>query len=151
MSLEELKIRARRLPEELLTQGDLPVADEILAPGCIHHTPAALGSSAEGMKQWVTALRRAFPDLHAIVEAEIAEDDTVVQRLTLNGTQDGEFLGVSPTGKRVTWQLVTIQRLGADGKIAEYWSSVDLFGLLRQLGALTESAGLEQVTDSDAL
>ena len=88
------------------------------------------------MKQWVRALRRAFPDLRAIVEDEIAEGDTVVQRLTLSGTHRGTFLGLPATGRRATWQLVAIQRLGRDGKFAEHWSSPDLFDLLRQLGAL---------------
>jgi len=135
MLTEELKAYARRVPEELLTQGDLAVADEVLDPDCIYHTFASLTTGAEGIKQWVTALRRAFPDLRAIVEDEIAEGDTVVQRITCSGTHRGEYLGIPPTGKRATWQLVAIQHLGQGGKFAEHWSSADLFGLLHQLGA----------------
>ena len=141
MPIEELKVRARRLPDELLTQGDLAVADEFLAPDCVHHAPAPLAPGVEGMKQWVRALRRAFPDLSAIVEDEIAEGDRVVLRLTLSGTHAGDFLGILPTGRRVTWQLVAIQRLGRDGKFAEHWSSPDLFGLFRQLGAVPTASG----------
>jgi predicted ester cyclase len=136
MLTEELKARARRVPDELLTQGDLAVADEVLTPDCVHHGPDPLAPGTEGLKRWTRALRRAFPDLRAIVEDEIAEGDTVVQRLSLSGTHRGTFLGVPPTGRRVAWQLVAIQRLGRDGKFAEHWSSPDLFGLLRQLGAL---------------
>jgi steroid delta-isomerase-like uncharacterized protein len=136
MAPDELKVRARRFPEELLTQGDLAVVDELLAPDCLHHAPAPLAPGTEGLKRWTRALRRAFPDLRAIVEDEIAEGDTVVQRLTLSGTHRGTFLGIPATGRRATWQLVAIQRLGRDGKVAEHWSSPDLFGLLRQLGAL---------------
>ena len=139
MSPEELKARARRIPEELLTQGDLAVADEVLAPDCIHHAPALLTPGVEGVKRWVMALRRAFPDLRAIVEDEIAEGDTVVQRITCSGTHRGEYLGVPPTGKRATWQLVAIQRLGQGGKFAEHWFSADLFGLLHQLGGASAS------------
>ena len=142
MSPEELKARARRLPDELLTQGDLAVADELLAPDCLHHAPAPLAPSVAGVQRWVAALRRAFPDLCAVVEAEVAEGDTVVQRITCSGTHAGEFLGLPPTGQRATWQLVAIQRIGPDGKFAEHWSSPDLFGLLRQLGALP-AAGTE--------
>ena len=112
------------------------IADEFLAPDCIYHTLAPLPPGVEGVKHWVRTLRRAFPDLCAIVEDEIAEGDTVVQRLTLSGTHRGTFLGVPPTGRRATWQLVAIQRLGRDGRFAEHWSSPDLFGLLRQLGAV---------------
>ena len=142
MAPEELKARARRLPEELLTQGDLAVAEEFLAPDCLHHAPDPLAPGVAGVQCWVTALRRAFPDLCAVVEAEIAEGDTVAQRITCSGTHEGEFLGIPPTGRRATWQLVAIQRIGPDGKCAEHWSSPDLFGLLRQLGALP-AAGTE--------
>ena len=128
MLTEELKAQARRVPEELLTQGDLSVADQVLDPDCNHHALASLTPGAEGIKQWAAALRRAFPDLRAIVEDEIAEGDTVVQRITCSGTHRGEYLGVPPTGKRATWQLVAIHRLGQGGKFAEHWSSADLFG-----------------------
>ena len=136
MAPDELKARARRLPEELLTQGDLAVADEVLAPDCLHHAPAPLAPGIEGLKHWARALRRAFPDLLALVEDEIAEGDTVVQRLTLSGTHRGSFLGIPATGRRVAWQLVAIQRLDRDGKVAEQWATWDRLGLLRQLGAL---------------
>lgn len=135
MSPDELKARVRRLPDELLTQGDLAVADELIAPDCACHAPATLAPGVVGAKRWVAALRRAFPDLSAVVEAEIAEGDMVVQRIACGGTHRGEFLGLPPTGRRVTWQLVAIQRIGPDGKVAEHWSSWDRLGVLRQLAA----------------
>ena len=141
MSPEELKACARRLPEELLTQGDLAVADEILAPDLIHHAPTPAVFGIEGARQFVLALRRAFPDLCAVVEAEIAEGDTVVQRIACSGTHHGEFLGLPPTGRRAAWQLVAIQRIGPDGKCAEHWASWDQLGLLQQLGALPAAPG----------
>ena len=136
MSPDELKAHARRVPEELLTQGDLAVADAVFGPNLVHHGPTPHAPGVAGAKQFALALRRAFPDLCAIVEDEIAEGDTVVQRLTLSGTHRGEYCGLPPTGRRATWQLVAIQRIGPDGKVAEHWSSPDHFGLLRQLGAL---------------
>lgn len=139
MSPEELKAHARRIPDELLTQGDLAVADAIFAPDLVQHGPLPHAPGVAGAKQLALALRRAFPDLCAIVEDEIAEGDTVVQRLTLSGTHQGEYCGLPPTGRRATWQLVAIQRLGPDGQVTEHWSSPDLFGLLQQLGAPTPS------------
>lgn len=136
MSPEELKAHARRVPDELLTQGDLAVADAVFVPDLVHHGPIPHAPGVAGAKQLALALRRAFPDLCAIVEDEIAEGDRVVQRLTLSGTHRGEYRGLPPTGRRATWQLVAIQRISPEGKIAEHWSSPDLFGLLRQLGAL---------------
>ena len=50
---DELKARARRLAEELLTQGDLAVADELLAPTGSHHAPNTVATGVDGVKSWV--------------------------------------------------------------------------------------------------
>ncbi|HWB70862.1 MAG TPA: ester cyclase [Egibacteraceae bacterium] len=137
MSPDELKARARRIPEQVLTQGDFAAAEELIAPNYVHHVPGwQPDAGLAGVKQWVTLMRRTFPDFHVIVEDEFAEGDRVVQRISMRGTQAGEFLGVPPTGKQVTFQVVDINRAGPDGRFVEHWSSVDLFGLLQQLGAL---------------
>ena len=132
---DELKARARRIAEELLTQGDLHVADELFAPACCHHAPLPIESGSYGMKRWVAALRRAFPDLRAIVEEEVAEGSRVAQRLTLGGTHTAALEGVPPSGRLTTWVLVEMLRVGPDGKFTEHWCIWDELGLLRQLGA----------------
>lgn len=134
MSPEELRTYARRVPEELLTQGDLLVIDELFAPDCGHRTPLQLSSGADGARQWVTTLRRAFRDLHALIDDEIAEGMTVVQRLTLTGVHDGPYLKTPASGRRVSWPVIDILRAGDDGRFTEHWSMWDQLGLLRQLG-----------------
>jgi steroid delta-isomerase-like uncharacterized protein len=137
VSPQQLKAQARRIVEEVFNQGDLAVADELLAADIVHHTPGPPPPpGVEGAKQWVTTLRRAFPDHHATVDDEIAEGDKVVQRITAHGTHEGAFLDIPPTGKHVTYQVMEINRAGPDGKFVEHWSSVDLLGLLQQLGAV---------------
>ena len=134
LSPEELKIRARRIVEEVFNQGDLAVADELLSDGYIHHLsgdqpPPGVAEA----KEYVSLLRRALPDFHGIVEDEIAEGDRVVQRITCRGTHDGKFLDIPPTGKHVTFEVIDIKRADNDGKFVEHWSSVDLLELFRQL------------------
>jgi predicted ester cyclase len=136
MSPEEMKARARRIPEEVFTQGDLAVADEVLATGFMLHVPCPARYGVEDLKGWALTLRRAFPDLSAIVEGEIAQRDTVMLRLTYRGTHTGIFLGLPPTGKRVSWQAMECLRLGPDGKVVEQWIVADLLSVLQQIGAL---------------
>jgi predicted ester cyclase len=134
MTPDELKIRARRVVEEILNQGDLAVANELISPDCVHHIPG--GRSVPGLaalRDWLALTLSIFPDFHAIVEDEIAEDDRVVQRITCYGTHEGECSGIAPTGRQVSFQIIEISRAGADGRIAEHWSSADLPGVLRQL------------------
>src|SRR5919201_1870550 len=68
----------------------------------------------------VRALRRAFPDLQVTIEDQIAEGDKVVTRVTFRGTHHGEFGGIAPTGKRVEYSGIAIDRI-ADGKVVEMW------------------------------
>ncbi|MGH9182551.1 MAG: ester cyclase [Acidimicrobiales bacterium] len=144
MSPEELKARARRLAEEVFNQGDLAVADELISPDYIHHVPGDQPAHGlAGIREWVTLMRLTFPDFHVIVEDEIAEGDRVVQRVTARGTHEGELFGVPATGKEVAFDVIEINRVGPDGKFAEHWSSVDLLGLLQQLGALPTPAPVE--------
>ena len=134
MAPDELKTRARRVVEEILNQGDFAVANELISPDCVHHVPG--GQPVPGLvalRDWVALTLSIFPDFHAIVEDEIAEDDRVVQRITCYGTHQGEFPGVQPTGRQVEFQLIEISRAGTDGRITEHWSSADLPSLLRQL------------------
>jgi predicted ester cyclase len=142
MAPDDLKSRARRVVEEVLNQGDLAVANELISPDCIHHIPG--GPSMRGLaalRDWLALTLSIFPDFHAIVEDEIAEADLVVQRITCYGTHQGEFSGIRPTGRPVSFQIIEISRAGADGKFAEHWSSADLRGVLRQLAGPPQASG----------
>lgn len=136
---DELKSRARRLVEEVFNQGDLAVAYQLLTTDVVHHVSGS--PPANGIKsfhEFLTNLRRAFPDHHEVVEDQIAEGDLVVQRITHRGTHEGPFRDIPPTGRHVTYEVIDINRAGPDGKFVEHWSSVDLFGLLIQLGGLKQ-------------
>lgn len=135
-TIQELKARARRLVEEVFSQGDLAVADELVSADYVHHVPGDQPAGLVGLKEWVALMHRTFPDFRVIVEDEIAEGDRVVQRMTARGTHQGELFGVPPTGREVSVPFIEINRVGPDGKFVEHWSSVDLLGLLQQLGAL---------------
>ena len=71
------------------------------------------------------------------VEDVIAEGSKLVWRLRLNGTHRGVFLGVEATGKRVSYDLISIARVEG-GKIAERWTLFDKHAILQQLGAIPE-------------
>ena len=62
----------------------------------------------------------------------IAEGDRVVVRFTIRGTHLGKFMGVPPTGKKVTWSGINILRV-ADGKAIELWGEASTATLMQQL------------------
>jgi steroid delta-isomerase-like uncharacterized protein len=111
--------------------------DELFGPDVLIHTPAPVDATGPGaMKDVFGRLHRAFPDLHVTVEDLIAEGDEVVGRNTVTGTQEGEYLGLPPSGKRITYREVVIFRFAGE-RIAESWAVVDVLSQLRQLDAVT--------------
>jgi predicted ester cyclase len=63
----------------------------------------------------------------------------VAFRQTADGTHEGEFQGIAPTGKTVTIRGMGIARI-ENGKIAESWWEFDALGLMQQLGAIPAPA-----------
>jgi predicted ester cyclase len=51
------------------------------------------------------------------------------------GTHQGTFMGIPPTGKRVKVSGIDIFRL-TGGKIVERWAEIDTPGMLQQIGAI---------------
>jgi predicted ester cyclase len=110
--------------------------DELCDPDVVFHAPVPTGATGvQALKQVWPVLLRAYPDLRVTVEDLIEEGDKVVARNTVTGTHQGEYLGIAPTGRSVTYKEIFICRF-VDGRIAEIWGVVDVFSQLKQLGAM---------------
>ncbi len=92
------------------------------------------GTGLEYLKLLAQSLFDAFPDVFFIVEDVIQQEDRLAARLTLEGTQKGEFAGIPATGKRMKVYDFAMYRIRG-GKFTDVWSLVDMFGLREQLGA----------------
>ena len=136
MSTEENKAVLQRFFEEIFNQGNLSVADEIVAVDYVNNNPApGEQSGREGLKAFAGYLRSAFPDIHFLLEDQVAEGDKVVTRWTVTGTQRGEFAGIPATGKAVSFGATNIHRVG-NGRIQEGRLSWDALGMMQQLGVI---------------
>lgn len=115
MTLEQNKALARRELEELWSEGNLAVADEIFAPDFVSHqhshpdTQDVHGVAA--YKDFVRQIHRAFPDLHYTLEDQIAEGDKVMTRNVASGTHKGALMGIEPTNRRVRWAGISVDRI----------------------------------------
>ena len=136
MSTELNKKVARQLVEEILSQGNMLLVDDLLAPDFIEHEelPPGIPRSSEGFALMLTMMRSAFPDFNAKVEDIIAEAEKVVVRMTWTGTQHGEFMGIPPGGKSFSIGVIDIFRM-AGGRIAEHWGLTDSMAMMQQLEA----------------
>jgi steroid delta-isomerase-like uncharacterized protein len=86
-------------------------------------------------QQFFAAFWTAFPDLSAKIEEMVAEGDKVAIRIINTGTHKGEFQGVPPTGKKVSFGGRDFLTL-SDGKIIEQQAGVDMMELMQQIGAI---------------
>ena len=136
MSAEENKALMRRAWE--IWTDNLDMLDEVYSPDAVWHEPDQDIQGLEEAKQYEYMYRAAFPDLKAIVEDLVAEDDRVVTRLTLRGTHQGETEEFgSPTGRQIVLRGITISRIEG-GKIVEDWDVYDDRGVMQQLGLAPE-------------
>lgn len=140
---ETNKAQFRRTYEEMFNQGNLAIADELIAPDCINHEvpPGMNNRGPESGRQVVMMLRTAFPDLHCTVDAQIAEGDQVLSHCTLSGTHLGPFVllqlwSLPSTGKRFSVRQMHLHRL-CDGQTVEHWAVREDLGMLQQLGIVS--------------
>ena len=127
--------RFNELVGEVFRTGNVDVLDEVLAPELVYHQPGA-PPDLESYKRFLAMFRGACPDMSYTLEDMIAEGDKVVDRLMWQATHQGPFLGIPPSGNRLTVTEIHINRISADGRIVERWSQPDTLGLMQQLGAI---------------
>jgi steroid delta-isomerase-like uncharacterized protein len=118
-----------------LNERDASVLADLLSD-CVYHMPLVGELRGEALRQFYAHLFSAFPDAQRTVEDQLTDDfQNVVTRWTASATHQGEFMGIAPTGKRITVTGISIHRI-ADGKIIEEWQQWDTLGLMQQLGVV---------------
>jgi steroid delta-isomerase-like uncharacterized protein len=142
MSAEANAATARRVLEEVFTEGKVEVLDEICSPDLVSHDPAEPEDlrGVEAQKERVHKYRTAMPDLICTIDDVIASGDKVATRWTVRGTNDGELQGMPATHRKVAITGNSIDRFDSDGKIVETWDNWDNAGFMQQLGLAPEMA-----------
>lgn len=142
MTTAENKEIVRRYYEEAFNEERFDLLEQLVAEDVVNHDPlsdetltAEEARGFEGFRRHVEVAHEAFPDAMVTIEDMIAEGDTVAVRFTFEGTHEGRFGGIDPTGNRVSGSNIGIFRIEA-GKIAERWLKSDDLELLEQLDAL---------------
>ena len=132
MSVEKNKEIIRRF-YEAVNKHNPALIDEFVALNYVDHPRQLRG--LDNYKQHLTMYYKSFPDSHETIEDIIAEGDKVCIRINGTATHKGEYRGLAPTGKKVTWEANTIFRI-VDDKIAEMWAFSDELHFLKQLGII---------------
>ncbi|MEZ5582310.1 MAG: ester cyclase [Candidatus Competibacteraceae bacterium] len=145
MSLEANKAVVRRAYEVGMNKKDWAVIDEVFSPDYVVHYPGVPAiHGLEDAKQALKAFLDAFPDIHFVVEDQLAEGDKVTTRWSGKGTHSGEYRGFPvsskvypPTGKPVQFSATDIYLI-KDGKIVEEWNTLETLVVLHQIGVVPD-------------
>ena len=138
---ESNKAIAKRFLEEVWSNGNLAVVDELMTENFVgHNMQPQLPNNREGFKMFARAYLAAFPDMDMSADDIIAEGDKVVVRWSAEGKHKGDLMGIPATNKEVKVSGISIDRYES-GKIVESWGEFDLAGMLVQLGVVPPLGG----------
>lgn len=136
-TVERNKAVIRRIFDEIINQGKLDVADELLTPDTDVHVPFAdPGDGPQALKKIVGGLREGFPDLHLEIDEILGEDDLIaVSWHSTQQTHLGSYRGLPPTRKAVRISGIDMMRL-RDGRVSMFSMHLDELGAVRQMGVV---------------
>ena len=133
MSVEKNKAAIHRNVDELWNKGKLAVADDVISPDYVYHSPLGEFKGPEGFKKMVAMELKAFPDIHFTIDDMVAEGDKVAVCYIFAGKFKGEYAGMAPTGKKISMTAAFFYRF-KDGKQVEALPFSDMLSFYQQAG-----------------
>ena len=79
-----------------------------------------------GMKDHLEAIRHTYPDYRMKILRQFVSGDYVISEFRMEGTFQNEWLGIKPTGERISITGVDIDKV-IDGKIVEHGGATNTF------------------------
>ena len=80
----------------------------------------------DGMKQHLIDVKKTYPDYTMKIIKQYADGDYVISEFIMEGTHEGEWIGIKPTHKRLSFTGVDIDKV-IDGKIVDHGGAVNNF------------------------
>ena len=124
--------------EQMINTCDETLGRELVATDAPFYTPASEkplygGAGYLSVVRW---MRSGFSDVQWHLETMVAEGNVVAVHWTLTGTHDGEFLGIPPTGKKISCSIMNFYTFNDEGKIVSDLAAEGMIGILRGIGAV---------------
>lgn len=136
--LEEGNIALMQRIHAAVSNGNLAIFDEVLAPNYVRHCQAMPPGFQEiddtaVFKAFVADFVNAVSDCKDEIDFIIADSNMVAYVTTTTGVQTGPLGNLPASGKEFMLKNIVIQRI-ENGKVAETWISWDNVAMLTQLG-----------------
>ena len=111
----------RDFVETVINQRRPDAAARFMSEGLIEHNP---NIAQVGRGKFLASVLAGFSDYHGEIQEILAEGDRIAVRTVWTGTQDGPFLGLPPSGRKLRFTTADFFRI-ENGKLAEHWDVVD--------------------------
>ena len=126
---------------QLINAGDLDGFGELVADDFVEHDETAgFAPTKQGVLELFHMYRAALPDLKLHAEEVLVSDDKTITRARATGTQQGELMGLPPTGRSADVKFIDIHQYDNAGLMSGHWGIVDMLSMLQQLGAIPEAS-----------
>jgi len=145
MSTQDQLENNKRFVRKFFATMDAKQFDEMeamLHPEHLFHLPMARAPlDVKAHMEVNKHIQKSLPIVRRVYEDQIAEGDRVVSRGRLSFQHIGEFNGAAPTNKIIEITFIHIMRI-KDGLNAEEWDELNFLPLMKALGAIPETAGI---------
>ncbi|NLK36594.1 MAG: ester cyclase [Epulopiscium sp.] len=128
--------KVKHFYEHIVSNHLLHELPEYIAENCtVRIGEESIPAGIEGMKQHLEDVRKTYPDLKMTIIRQYVDGDMVISEFLMEGTHQGEWMGMKPTGKKLQMTGVDIDKI-VDGKIVEHGGAVNTFEALIQAGII---------------
>ena len=126
--------------EQMINTADDELAAELVADDAPFYTPASPEPlyGGKGYLSVVYWMRQGFSDVQWKLKDMVADEEKVAAYWTLTGTHDGEFLGIGPTGNKISVSVMNFYYFNAQGRITNDIAAEGMIGILRGIGTVKE-------------
>ena len=124
--------------ETMINTNDKELAHELVAPEALFYTPASPKPlyGGEGYLAVVDWMRKGFPDIQWHLKEMVADSKKVAVRWDMTGTHTGVFMGIKPTGKKISVCVMNFYYFNKDGKVTNDVAAEGMIGIFRGIGAI---------------
>jgi len=133
----------QRWVADVWNSGNFEQVSMVVTPDFVYYSPVFVDGlrGLDAFREYVASVREGIPDFRQTLIGDfIGTGDQIAVRWNVCGSQTGDFLGVAPTGKQITFEGVDLYRF-SDEQIAEIRSYHDRLIVTQQLGMLPEIDG----------
>ena len=128
--------RIKYFYETIISENEIERMAESISPECcVKMGEKLIPVGIEGMKEHIKATKQTYPDYRMKIIKQFCDGDYVISEFIMEGTHKGEWIGIKPTGKRLVFTGINIDKI-TNGLIVEHGGAVNTYETLFEAGMI---------------